>query len=88
MADLEVVFAAHAEIIRNLEKKPTEEEFNELYGLYKQGTLGNNYTAKPDVYDKQNINRWESWNKHRGMSKQDAMRNYIILSKVVMGRKD
>lgn len=86
MADLEVIFAAHAEKIRNLEKAPCEEDFKLLYGLYKQAMYGNNYTAKPNINDKKDTERWEAWISNRGLSKEDAMRKYVKEAKLIISK--
>ncbi|KAK6618414.1 Acyl-CoA-binding domain-containing protein 2 [Polyplax serrata] len=39
-------FDAAAEKVRTLTKKPTDEELLSLYGLFKQGSVGDNETSK------------------------------------------
>ncbi|BES96251.1 Acyl CoA Hypothetical protein protein [Nesidiocoris tenuis] len=70
-------FDAAAEKVKTLTKKPTDDELLELYALFKQATVGDNETSKPGLLDLKNKYKWESWNKKKGMSKEDAMQAYI-----------
>jgi acyl-CoA-binding protein len=38
-------FNESAESVKNLTKRPSDDELLELYALYKQGTVGNNDTG-------------------------------------------
>ena len=37
-----------------------------LYGLFKQGTVGDNTTAKPGMLDFKGKAKWEAWEKQKG----------------------
>uniref|UniRef100_A0A670JVR8 ACB domain-containing protein n=1 Tax=Podarcis muralis TaxID=64176 RepID=A0A670JVR8_PODMU len=49
----------------------------ELYGLYKQSTMGNINIECPGMLDLKGKAKWEAWNQKKGMSKEDAMKAYI-----------
>lgn len=51
----------------------------QLYGLFKQATVGDNNDAKPGMFDLKGKYKWEAWNKRKGLSKEDAQKEYIEL---------
>ncbi|KAL1138264.1 hypothetical protein AAG570_009953, partial [Ranatra chinensis] len=70
-------FDEAAEKVKNLSKKPKDEELLELYALFKQATVGDNNTSKPGMLDLKGKYKWEAWDKKKGMSKEAAMEAYI-----------
>ena len=46
----------------------TNEELQELYGLYKQGSVGDVNTARPGMLDFKGKAKWDGWNAKKGMS--------------------
>lgn len=69
-------FDAAAELIKTVEG-PNNDEMLELYGLFKQASVGDNTTAKPGLLDLKGKKKWEAWNSRKGMSSEDAMKAYI-----------
>lgn len=69
-------FDAAAERIKN-QPGPDNDEMLELYGLFKQATVGDNTTPKPGLLDLRGKKKWEAWNSRKGMSSEDAMKAYI-----------
>ncbi|GAO48404.1 hypothetical protein G7K_2577-t1 [Saitoella complicata NRRL Y-17804] len=59
-------FTKAAEEVKNLSKKPTDDELLCLYGLFKQATIGDNNTDKPGMFDLKGKYKWEAWNKLKG----------------------
>lgn len=51
----------------------------ELYGLFKQANMGDNTTDKPGMLDFKGKAKWEAWTKQKGVSQEDAMKQYIEL---------
>jgi len=47
------------------------------YALYKQATMGDITISRPSNTKMDSIPKWEAWSRRRGMSKEDAMREYI-----------
>ncbi|XP_029171771.1 acyl-CoA-binding protein homolog isoform X2 [Nylanderia fulva] len=74
---LDQQFEAAAAAVKALTKRPTDEELLELYGLFKQATVGDNNTSKPGMLDLKGKAKWESWNKKKGVSQEQAKQNYI-----------
>ncbi|XP_030386426.1 acyl-CoA-binding protein homolog [Scaptodrosophila lebanonensis] len=70
-------FNAAAEKVKSLTKRPSDEEFLELYALFKQASVGDNNTNKPGLLDLKGKAKWEWWNKQKGKSTEDAQKEYI-----------
>ncbi|KAK2195786.1 bifunctional Acyl-CoA-binding protein [Babesia duncani] len=63
----------------------TNDNFNTLYGYYKQATVGNfNIVADPDELAEHAIPR-EKWKACTGLTSEDAMKNYIFLTTKLLG---
>jgi len=78
-------FEAAAERIKPV-TGPNNEEMLQLYGLYKQATIGDNNTPKPGMLDLKGKKKWEFWNDRKGMSAEDAMKAYIELVEQLMAK--
>lgn len=65
--------------VKTLTKRPTDEQLLNLYALFKQATDGDNITSKPGMFDIKGQFKWKTWNEKKGMSKDEAMQNYIDL---------
>lgn len=72
-------FTQKAEAISNLPTRPSDEELLNLYGLYKQATVGDNETTKPGMFDFKGKYKWESWDKLKGIPQEEAESKYIAL---------
>ncbi|XP_067370881.1 acyl-CoA-binding protein-like isoform X2 [Channa argus] len=51
----------------------------QVYGLFKQATVGDVNTACPGMFDFTGKAKWDAWEKLKGKSKEDAMNEYISL---------
>ena len=76
----------HANFLRKCkEAKSLENVSNDdmllLYSYYKQATVGNNETTKPSIFSFKQTAKWNAWNAQIGLSKENAMTNYIELVK-------
>lgn len=76
---LEQQFLLAKEQILQLTEKPSNEVLLKLYGLYKQGSLGDIDLEKPGVFDFVAKAKYNAWEQLKGMSKADAMQQYIDL---------
>ena len=76
---LDQKFQEAAESVKSLTKRPSDNEFLELYALYKQATVGNVNTSKPGTLDLKGKAKWEAWKSKENMSKDDAKEAYIKL---------
>lgn len=84
MSDLTVKFTAVAERVKKMTKTPSNGELLNLYGLYKQSTLGDNTTTRPLFIDLKGQKKWDAWTSHKGMKKAAAMLTYIDYAEEVM----
>ncbi|KAK2188188.1 hypothetical protein NP493_142g04034 [Ridgeia piscesae] len=74
-------FTEAADKVKNLKTKPNDSEMLEIYGLYKQATVGDVNTERPGMFDMKGKAKWDSWNGRKGMSKEDAEKQYIEVVK-------
>ena len=73
-------FEAAAIAVRNMER-PSNEDFLDLYGYYKQATVGDCNTDRPGMTDVSRRAMWDNWNSRKGTSKADAEKEYIATAK-------
>ncbi|MCC6156179.1 MAG: acyl-CoA-binding protein [Candidatus Hydrogenedentes bacterium] len=66
---------------RELTKRPSNEELLELYSLFKQGSEGDVSGDRPGGFDFKAIAKYDAWASRKGLSKEDAMQQYIDLMK-------
>ncbi|KAJ5647510.1 acyl-coA-binding protein [Penicillium lividum] len=65
--------------VKNLKAKPTNDELLELYGLFKQATTGDVNTTRPGAFDFKEKYKWDSWEKKKGMTEEEAQEAYVKL---------
>ena len=51
----------------------------EIYALFKQGSIGDNNTARPGMLDFKGKAKWDAWDAKKGLSREEAMQAYIDL---------
>ncbi|ODV58685.1 long-chain fatty acid transporter ACB1 [Ascoidea rubescens DSM 1968] len=73
------LFTEKAEAVKTLPKTPDNDELLELYGLYKQATIGDNKTDKPNAFNFKAKYKWEAWKDLEGTSQEEAEELYIKL---------
>jgi len=76
---LDEQFTAAADKVKVLKTKPNDDELLEIYGLFKQGTVGDVNTDRPGMLDLKGKAKWDSWNKLKGIGQEDAKQKYIDL---------
>ncbi|XP_035174827.1 acyl-CoA-binding domain-containing protein 7 [Oxyura jamaicensis] len=81
---LQADFHGAAEDVKKLKTRPTDEELKELYGFYKQATVGDINIECPGMLDLKGKAKWEAWNLKKGISKEDAMNAYISKAKAMV----
>ena len=79
MADLKAQFEAAAANSKNLTNRPDNATMLKLYGLYKQGSVGDNSDKKPGFGDMVGRAKWDAWNAIKGTDGNAAMQQYIDL---------
>lgn len=66
---------------KELTKRPSNEELLELYSLFKQGSEGDVSGDRPGGFDFKAIAKFDAWAEKKGVSKEEAMQQYIALMK-------
>jgi diazepam-binding inhibitor (GABA receptor modulator, acyl-CoA-binding protein) len=79
MADLQQQFQAAAAASKNLAERPDNATLLEIYALYKQGSAGDVEGRRPGFTDLIGRAKYDAWAKIQGLSKEDAMRQYVAL---------
>lgn len=79
MSDLKSRFDAAVAQSKNLSERPDNATLLKIYGLYKQGTVGDNAEKKPGFGDMVGRAKWDAWNSLKGTTPDDAQQQYIDL---------
>lgn len=74
------------ENLNTLTKRPSDVELLNIYALFKQSTEGDVSGKKPGMMDFKGRAKFEAWEKRKGLSKEDAMKQYIDLVNTLMGK--
>ncbi|HWB62488.1 MAG TPA: acyl-CoA-binding protein [Chitinophagales bacterium] len=72
--------------VKTLTERPGNEELLDLYALFKQATEGDNNTDEPGAFDFKEKFKWKQWDSKRGLSKDEAMNQYIQLVETLLGK--
>jgi diazepam-binding inhibitor (GABA receptor modulating acyl-CoA-binding protein) len=56
-----------------------------LYACFKQATIGDCNVFAPNFYEFRKKSKYDAWNSIRGTLEVDAMTNYIIKAKEILG---
>jgi acyl-CoA-binding protein len=75
--DLEQQFEAAAAAAKQTKKKPDNATLLKLYSYYKQATEGDAKGDRPGGFDFVGGAKHDAWSKLKGMSKDEAMQNYV-----------
>ena len=51
----------------------------ELYGLYKQATIGNINIPRPGMFNLRGQAKWDAWKHFEGLLSEEAKRRYILI---------
>ncbi|KAK6037238.1 acyl CoA binding protein [Cooperia oncophora] len=52
--------------VKSLKASPSNDQLLELYALFKQGTVGDNNTDKPGMFDLKGKAKWSAWDGKKG----------------------
>ena len=63
--------------VKTLSNRPDNETLLQLYGLYKQVTIGNINIAQPWAIQIEKRAKWDSWKLFENMDKTKAMARYV-----------
>ena len=72
-------FNSAVSMSKDLTKRPTNEELLDLYALYKQATDGEVSGERPGGFDFKAIAKFDAWTSKKGMTKDQAMKDYVSL---------
>ena len=75
--DVKAQFEAAAAAAKKTKKKPDNATLLKLYSYYKQATEGDVSGPRPGGFDFVGGAKHDAWSKLKGMSKDEAMQNYI-----------
>ena len=75
--DLKAKFDAAALAAKQTKKKPDNATLLKLYSYFKQATDGDVAGARPGGFDFVGGAKHDAWSKLKGMSKGEAMENYV-----------
>jgi diazepam-binding inhibitor (GABA receptor modulator, acyl-CoA-binding protein) len=78
-AALKKKFDTAAADSKNLSERPDNATLLQIYSLYKQGSVGDNEEKKPGFTDMVGRAKWDAWDKLKGTSQDDAMKQYVEL---------
>ncbi|CDH53897.1 acyl--binding domain-containing protein 6 [Lichtheimia corymbifera JMRC:FSU:9682] len=74
---METHFEAASNYLSTHDIKLSDDEKLKLYGLYKQTTIGDCNTAKPNLFQFVARAKWDAWNALKGMTKDEAAESYV-----------
>ena len=79
MKDLNSRFEQASIAVKSLPTRPDNDTMLKLYALYKQGSSGDVSGDKPGFFDFVGAAKYEAWERLKGLSSDDAKRQYIEL---------
>jgi len=65
--------------VKKLSKTPSNDDLLALYALYKQATAGDVSGSRPGMLDIKGRAKFDAWSGKKGVSKDDAMKQYVAL---------
>ena len=65
--------------VEKLSKRPSNDQLLELYAFYKQASEGDVAGSRPGMLDLKGRAKYDAWAKRKGLSKDDAMKQYAAL---------
>ena len=77
MKSIDEKFKQAVEDVKNLPNRPNNETLLQLYGLYKQVTIGNINIPQPWAIQIEKRAKWDSWKLFENMDKSKAMARYV-----------
>jgi acyl-CoA-binding protein len=78
-------FERAAQVVKSLPERPDDQTMLRLYALYKQGSDGDVRGQKPGFFDFVGAAKYEAWEKLRGISREEAQRQYVDLVRKLGG---
>jgi len=72
-------FAQAQADVKTLAQRPDNDVLLRLYGLYKQGAVGDVTGNRPGMLDLVGRAKYDAWKAQAGTSQEDAQRQYVAL---------
>lgn len=88
MTDINSRFEQASVAAKSLPEKPDNDTLLQLYAFYKQGSVGDVSGDKPGLFDFVGAAKYDAWEKVKGLSQDDAMKQYIDLVQNLGGKID
>lgn len=85
MSDLKTKFDQAVADSKNLSERPDNQTLLKLYALYKQASAGDVEGKRPGFTDMVGRAKWDAWNELKGISNNDAMKQYVSLIEDLKG---
>lgn len=76
MSNLKDIFEKAADHVKKL-SNVSQDDQKYLYGRYKQAKVGDCNTGRPGILNPKERAKWDAWNSIKGLSADEAMRQYI-----------
>ena len=86
MTDINSLFEQAAAAAKSLPERPDNDTMLQLYALYKQGSVGDVTGDKPGLFDFVGAAKYEAWERFKGFSQDDAMKQYVDLVRNLGGK--
>ena len=89
MADLQAEFDQAQADVKALTTRPGNDDLRQLYGFYKQATVGDASTSgikRPGRFDVIGRAKYDAWDGMKSTSAEDAMRAYVQVVNRLLGR--
>jgi len=77
---MEETFNLSVDLIKTMSNDLNKDELVSVYKYYKQAKEGDININKPSFFNLKETTKWEAWNSVMGLSKEEAMNEYINLS--------
>ncbi|CAD8183849.1 unnamed protein product [Paramecium octaurelia] len=74
-------FELAAEEVKSFVDKLNDQTKLQIYGLYKQATVGDVNIGKPGILDQKGRAKWDAWNANKGKSTEQAKTEYVQVVK-------
>lgn len=85
--ELQNAFEQAQQKVQGLSEKPRNDVLLKLYALYKQGTVGDVMGERPGGFDFVGSAKYDAWAKLRGLSREEAQREYVNLVETLKARR-
>ena len=86
MTEINSLFETATVAAKSLPERPDNDTMLQLYALYKQGSAGDVTGKKPGLFDFVAAAKYEAWERFKGVSQDDAQKQYVDLVKSLGGK--